>query len=385
MSKLQRLLWISMLALCVTILSGLLLIGLENVAVEAQDEIVLGDSNSTIRLPEIYAQTQNSVATSIGLIGDESIDTYITALNTNERVFVSPAAFHQASNSGTSSSPADGFRFWNEGGYIYNTSFAQMVLIAALNLPDGATLNRFSMVVYDNDTTDDVIATIYRKSLTTNLANTPGEGLIAMTFPISDSTSVFEVSNTAFSGPTTVSDQYAYYIVFELAPNAQLNQRVFGFSVDYTLPTSAGSNVEVVPMAAFRQHSQNADDLRFDFENGFVRNTSGTDQACVMAPLFPPEGATLTELRASIFDDQSDTRNLSVDLRRVEMSSGTGAILATVSSNDVMGAPPDNNELSSTGFTSVVNSNYNYFITACFVAGTDLGIRLFGARVLYNP
>ncbi len=98
--------------------------------------------------------------------------------------------------------------------------------------------------------------------------------------------------------------------------------------------------------------------------------------------LYPPDGATLTQLHASILDAHNGL-DVTVNLRRVAQATGTTNILGTITSSGTNGTP-DNSELSSATFSSVVSNNYSYYITFCLDPNTELLIALFGARVSYT-
>ena len=101
-----------------------------------------------------------------------------------------------------------------------------------------------------------------------------------------------------------------------------------------------------------------------------------------MAPAYPPVGATLTQFHTAIFD-MHDTSNVTVNLRRVNQATGAADILSTITS-DGTSTTPNNSELSSASFSSVVSDNYGYYITFCLDPETELLIALFGARVSYT-
>jgi hypothetical protein len=119
------------------------------------------------------------------------------------------------------------------------------------------------------------------------------------------------------------------------------------------------------------------------FSGGYIRNNS-TGGSCFMAPTYPPDGATLTQLRISILD-QSASDLLFVDLRRVSLA--TGAVDLVAGGTSVPWNDPTAVELF-TGIapgTEVVSSAYAYYVDLCFPASSGTDILFYGSRLFYTP
>jgi hypothetical protein len=253
-------------------------------------------------------------------------------------------------------------------------------LIAPVSLPNGATITRFSLVLFDADPVNDVIAVLYRKNLHSGLAGA-AEVVVALTTSLADPTQLYQISNSMVSpGRAQVSHNYGYYIAFQLNPGTGLDQRIFGFSVAYE--GGATSGIEAIPSAAFRHDGDRADEFHFDFGTGFVGNR-GDQSVCLVAPLSPPTGATLNQLRASIFDS-SDDSDLQLQLYRLELATGNTGLLATVTSTGTAALPSTGEQFAAIP-PSVVNSRYSYYLSTCFEPDTALEVALFGARLSYTP
>ncbi len=150
---------------------------------------------------------------------------------------------------------------------------------------------------------------------------------------------------------------------------------------------SDGSGVEVVPIGAFRNNGNNADDWAHFYINGYIRNTSG-NAVCFQAPTYPPDGATLDSFSATL-KDNSATGDLLVTLWRVSNTNSfiNGAELLAVAGilnfND-----PTVVEIMDPSIESgkdVVSKVYSYYVFTCFDPSTYQNVLLYGARVFYTP
>jgi hypothetical protein len=325
---------------------------------------------SSLRFGE-KVSTAGTQVTPLAEIGSQS-------LNPRRAVYISPAAFHPAGDT-----PADSFLFWPEGGYLYNVSDSPLpptLLLAPVALPHGVTLTRFSLVLFDNDPANDVTAILYRKNLLSNLTG-PAEAVMALGQSLVNPTQLYQLSTTSIDpAKALVSPAYSYYIVFQLNPETDQNQLIFGFSLEYE--GDVASNVEVIPAAAFRPNGPQADQPYFDFGAGFVRNRS-EEQLCLLAPLSPPAGATLTELRASLFDN-SDDKSLQLQLHRLRLATGQTDLLATLTSTGTATSPASS-ETVPAPLSVGVAENDSYYLSACFEAENPFKLALIGARLFYTP
>jgi hypothetical protein len=137
---------------------------------------------------------------------------------------------------------------------------------------------------------------------------------------------------------------------------------------------SDGSGVEVVPIAAFRHDGNNANDWFHSFYGGHIQNDSSA-LPCLMAPTYPPDGATLTQFRFSLLDNSASS-DLSVWLDRVNLT--TGAV-QTIGGGSLTGR---NSATPTEAFDNT--KDYAYFVNLCFDANTGTEILLYGARLIYT-
>jgi hypothetical protein len=149
-------------------------------------------------------------------------------------------------------------------------------------------------------------------------------------------------------------------------------------------PQSDGSGVEVVPIAAFKHDGNNANGWFHSFFGGYIQNNS-SEYVCIMAPTYPPDGATLTEFRFSLVDDSASS-DLYVWLDRVRLTTGgvetiAGGALAGHDSS----TPTEAFDNTLTPGTQVVSKAYAYYVDFCFEPDTDTEILFYGARLFYTP
>jgi len=149
-------------------------------------------------------------------------------------------------------------------------------------------------------------------------------------------------------------------------------------------PQSDGSGIEVVPVSAFKHNGDNANGWFHSFPGGYIRNTSSS-QACFMAPTYPPNGATLTEFRFSLVDDNAGD-DLFAFLRRVRLTTGSVDIIA---GGAFIGR---DSPIALEVFTmniapgaEVVSNAYAYYIDLCFPADSGTSMLFYGARLFYTP
>lgn len=151
-------------------------------------------------------------------------------------------------------------------------------------------------------------------------------------------------------------------------------------------PQSDGSGFEVMSNGAFRNDGDSVDGWRNLFSGGFIHN-NGPDPACFMAPVYPPNGATLTEFRFSILD-KSAKNLLFVQLHRVRLATGTVDLVS--GSGPINWNNPNASELffqnpKIVPGTERVSNAYAYYVDLCFDGGTGTDILFYGARLFYTP
>jgi hypothetical protein len=153
-------------------------------------------------------------------------------------------------------------------------------------------------------------------------------------------------------------------------------------------PQSDGSGVEVMSNGAFRNDGDSVDGWRNLFSGGFIHNNS-PDPACFMAPVYPPNGATLTEFRFSILDKSAAKNLLFVRLHRVRLATGTVDVVSGGALTQVLNNPNAlelffQNPKIVPG-TERVSNAYAYYVDLCFDGGTGTDILFYGARLFYTP
>ena len=146
-------------------------------------------------------------------------------------------------------------------------------------------------------------------------------------------------------------------------------------------PLSDGSGIEVISNGAFRNDGDSVDGWFNSFFGGYIRNNSAGG-SCFMAPTYPPDGATLTQISISILDQSAS--DMFVELRRVNLATGAVDFLAG-------GTVPRNSSTAIELFaviapgTQVVSSAYAYYVDLCFPAGSGTDILFYGSRLFYTP
>jgi hypothetical protein len=142
--------------------------------------------------------------------------------------YIPPSAFRHDGNT-----PASGYRFWVYEGYIHNNSSDSMCLAAPVYVPHGATITQFSIFFVDDHATSDVWADLWRRRHASTPTST-AEWVAGVAFPGFDVPTHWIGWTTAIEpGTETVSYDYGYYISFCFGPDTGLEQRIYGFRVNY--------------------------------------------------------------------------------------------------------------------------------------------------------
>lgn len=147
---------------------------------------------------------------------------------------------------------------------------------------------------------------------------------------------------------------------------------------------SDGSGVEVVPIGAFRNVGENPDGWTHTV-GGYIANASAS-QVCFAAPTYPPDGATITQFRIVLMDDNA-ANDLPIFLYRV-LNTNT-----SLTGSQVMGGGAVTNQDNGSvieAFTAsianpVVSKAYSYYVYFCFPASVGQEMRFYGARIVYTP
>jgi hypothetical protein len=136
-----------------------------------------------------------------------------------------------------------------------------------------------------------------------------------------------------------------------------------------------GGSPHMVSAAAFSSEGTDPDSYRFIFAGGYLTGTSANN-GCVKAPVYLPQGRTLSELFVSAYDND-DTYNLFLELRRVNNFTGQSNIIASVSSSGQFNGIRFLSD-STVNSSRTLYPEYSYYLTTCLNSGQ---IRLYSARI----
>lgn len=154
-------------------------------------------------------------------------------------------------------------------------------------------------------------------------------------------------------------------------------------------PQSINSGFEYIPSSAFRSDGVSpASGYRFIPTAGYIRNNSAS-QMCLAAPVYVPNGATLTTFSMFFVDDSAPSDLTFVKLwRKNQTASGAGTaaqVVASLSFSNINEATVfEGFTTTLTPGTQTVSNNFGYYIGFCFNGGTGLEQLVYGFRVAYN-
>ncbi len=159
----------------------------------------------------------------------------------------------------------------------------------------------------------------------------------------------------------------------------QLAQPFFSLQNERTPAAFGGVSPLVIPAAAFASDGFQPDSLFFPFGGGYFQGDSA-NYGCVVAPAYLPQGATVTDMFASVYDNDP-ARGISVALRRLDNFNGSTNTLATASTTGAgtfAGVQVVND--ASIDNPLVVQPDYTYYVTTCLGSSS---IRLYSVRFYY--
>jgi hypothetical protein len=136
-----------------------------------------------------------------------------------------------------------------------------------------------------------------------------------------------------------------------------------------------GSSLLVIPAAAFTSDGGDPDGFFFDFSGGYI---DGSGTACLKAPAYLPDGAIITSVYASLYDNAAG--NVTVDLRRVSVDTGTSNVMAnlgTVADSTAIQQRSD----TTIAYPEISYPDYAYFITTCLNSADH---RLYSVQIYYE-
>lgn len=145
---------------------------------------------------------------------------------------------------------------------------------------------------------------------------------------------------------------------------------------------NALASVYVLPVADFRSDGQNPDGFFFSFYGGSIYGkdevASGT---CLMAPVYFPDGVTITDLYATVIDNDAAVQ-ISLRLFRLDNYSGDVVEIGNAQTTYEYVNP----NLTTIYDATILNPDvsyptYSYYVGACI---NDSDIHLYSVRIYYE-
>lgn len=139
-----------------------------------------------------------------------------------------------------------------------------------------------------------------------------------------------------------------------------------------------GPSPLVVPAAAFTTKGNDASSHKFELFFGYLAGTNSSG-GCVQAPVYLPYGATVTEVHASVIDND-DANNIFISLlRRSNYDHNAVDEMAFMQSTG------QSSSVTTIGDLAVSNPfidfpQYSYYLTTCLASSTT---RLYSVRVYF--
>jgi hypothetical protein len=134
----------------------------------------------------------------------------------------------------------------------------------------------------------------------------------------------------------------------------------------------------VIPAAAFSSDGYAPDSFYMWFVGGYMRGTSAHD-GCVKAPAYLPNGATVTNVYATVYDNDG-SYNIGINLKRVNNGTGVTATMASLSSTGTSSAMRNIADLS-IDHPLIDYPQYSYYVTTCLLSSD---IRLYSVRIYFD-
>jgi hypothetical protein len=145
------------------------------------------------------------------------------------------------------------------------------------------------------------------------------------------------------------------------------------------LEEAAYSSPLVIPAADFTSDGTFPSGYRFDATLGYLRGT-GVLGTCLMSPVYLPHGATVQEVNASVYDNDSNARII-VTVYRVNNTTAQVNEVAAMSTSIVSAM----NQVRVIGTTSINHAvisypQYSYYVATCL---DTAAIRLYSVQIHY--
>ena len=147
-------------------------------------------------------------------------------------------------------------------------------------------------------------------------------------------------------------------------------------------PTLAGpSSPLVIPGADFRSDGLFPENIFFSFAGGYLRGDSVNINDCVMAPAYLPNGVTVSDIYASVYDNDVNYR-IFVNLYRVDNYAGSVDLMASMATTPP-GALDAIQVISDypVDFPLVSYPSFSYYVGSCVESSA---IRLYSVRIYYH-
>jgi hypothetical protein len=148
-----------------------------------------------------------------------------------------------------------------------------------------------------------------------------------------------------------------------------------------------------VPPSAFRSDGApgSAVGYRFSvfggaFPGGYIRNNSA-DPLCMAAPVYLPEGSTVTQFSIYFMDDHPTLQiDDAISLWRKNLASpGNNAeTMASYTPDSPIDSTAIVRGVDNTINNAIVNSDYGYYVTFCLYGNTGLQHLIYGFKVDYT-
>lgn len=134
----------------------------------------------------------------------------------------------------------------------------------------------------------------------------------------------------------------------------------------------------VVTAASFTPDGFDPDSSFFDFGSGYWRGTSSA-YGCLVAPANLPQGVTVTQMFASVYDNDP-SRSVSIALRRVDNFTGVGTSMASATTSSQFAGVQ---VISTSSITNplVLYPDYSYYLTVCL---GSINVRLYSVRLYFS-
>jgi hypothetical protein len=145
------------------------------------------------------------------------------------------------------------------------------------------------------------------------------------------------------------------------------------------VPVVTISSPHVIPAAAFSSDGTLPDSVFFDAEGGFFQGNA-QEYGCLVAPVFLPEGVTVTDLDISFYDNDT-VHEIQTELRRVSNFSGAVTPMGTARSQ---GSAPFVRTASAPTITAgaILYPDYSYYLTTCLQSSDT---RLYSVQIDLEP